>query len=158
MRRLELRVGSVLGIGLSLHASWFLVFALVVWVTMAGFGEIYPGLSGAVRLAMGLVTGLAFFVCLTLHELAHAVTARRFGIRVRGITLVLFGGVAEIDGEVPTPSREFAVALVGPAVSLALGAGFALLTRWASARNSPRTTNDAATSEPPPAAMRVARA
>ena len=78
---------------------------------------------------MGLVTGVALFMCLTVHELAHAVTARRFGIRVRGITLFVFGGVAEIEGEVPTPAREFAVALIGPAVSLALGAAFALGTR-----------------------------
>lgn len=137
MRRLDLRVGSVLGIGLSLHASWFLVLALVVWVTMNGFAEIYPELSSPVRFAMGLVSGLAFFVCLTVHELAHAVTARRFGIRVRGITLFLFGGVAEIDGEVPTPSQEFAVALVGPAVSLALGSAFALATTWASSGGWP---------------------
>jgi Zn-dependent protease len=117
---------------MSLHASWFLVFALVVWVTMTGFAEIYPELSAPVRLAMGLVTGAGFFVCLTIHELAHAVTARRFGIRVRGITLFLFGGIAEIEGEVPTPAREFAVALMGPASSLALGATFGLGTRWAS--------------------------
>ena len=130
MRRLDVRVGSILRIRLSLHVSWIVVFALVVWVATAGFAEIYPGLSGATRLLMGLVTGTAFFVCLTLHELAHAVTARRFGIRVRGIVLFLFGGVAEIEGEVPTPSSEFAVALVGPAVSVVLGAAFAVATRW----------------------------
>lgn len=127
MRRVGVRVGRVLGIELSLHASWFLVFALVVWVTTVGFGEIYPHLPPVLRLGMGLATGLAFFVCLTVHELAHAVTARRFGITVRGITLFLFGGVAEIDGEVPTPAREFAVALVGPAVSLVLGGATALV-------------------------------
>lgn len=137
MRRLDVRVGHVLGIGLSLHASWFLVFALVVWVTMAGFAEIYPELSAPVRLAMGLVTGVGFFACLTVHELAHAITARRSGIRVRGITLFLFGGIAEIEGEVPTPAREFAVALVGPASSLALGAAFGLGTQWANAAGWP---------------------
>ena len=131
MRRAQLRVGSILGVELSLHASWVLVFGLVVWVTATGFGEIYPDVTPAVRIAMGAVTGAAFFVCLTVHELAHAITARRFGIRVRGITLFLFGGVAEIEGEVSTPAREFAVALVGPAVSLALGGGFALGTLWA---------------------------
>jgi Zn-dependent protease len=131
VRRAAIQVGRVLGIELSLHASSFLVFGLVVWVTATGFGDVYPDLSPIVRGAMGLATGAAFFVCLTVHELAHAVTARRFGIRVRGITLFLFGGVAEIEGEVPTPAREFAVALVGPAVSLALGGAFALGTFWA---------------------------
>jgi Zn-dependent protease len=132
--RLAVRVGSVLGIGLSIHVTWIVVFALVVWVTTTGFVRIYPELSAPTRLAMGISTGLAFFGCLTAHELAHAVTARRFGIRVRGITLFLFGGVAEIEGEVPTPAREFAVALVGPAVSVVLGAAFALATRWAGSR------------------------
>jgi len=131
VRRAQLRVGRILGVELSLHASWVLVFALVVWVTAASFAEIYPNVAAPVRVVMGIVTGVAFFVCLTIHELAHAVAARRFGIRVRGITLFLFGGVAEIEGEVPTPSREFAVALVGPAVSLALGGAFALGTLWA---------------------------
>lgn len=131
MRRLELRAGSVLGIPLSLHVSWFLVLGLVIWATVTAFGEVYPELSLPVRTVMGLVTGLAFFGCLIAHELAHAVTARRFGIRVRGITLFLFGGIAQIDGEVPGPAREFAVALVGPAVSVALGAVFGLGAVWA---------------------------
>jgi Zn-dependent protease len=130
VRRFALGVGSIFGIQLSLHVSWFLVFGLVVWIAVAGFATLYPELSLAVRCAMGVATGLAFFVCLTAHELAHAVTARRFGIRIRGITLFLFGGVAEIEGEVATPAREFAVALVGPAVSVFLGGLFALGAVW----------------------------
>jgi Zn-dependent protease len=137
VRRFRLRVGHVLGIELWLHPSWFLVFGLVAWATASGFGELYPALSLRVRAAMGLVTGLAFFVCLTVHELAHAVTARRFGIRVHGITLFLFGGVAEIQGEVPTPAREFAVALVGPAVSMLLGGVFGIAAVLASQERSP---------------------
>lgn len=128
MRRASIRIGSALGVELSLHVTWFLVLGLVVWATATGFGDIYPDLAAPVRAGMGLVTGVVFFGCLTVHELAHAVTARRFGIRVRGITLFVFGGVAEIEGEVPTPAREFAVALIGPAVSLALAAAFALGT------------------------------
>lgn len=126
MRRVRVPAGRVLGIRLWLHPSWFLVLGLVVWATSVAFGEVYPRLAAPVRGAMGLVTGVAFFACLTVHEVAHALTARRFGIGVRGITLFLFGGVAEIDREVPTPAGEFAVALVGPAVSIVLGAVFGL--------------------------------
>ena len=126
MRRFSVRLGRVLGIELRLHASWFLVFGLVVWATSAGFGELHPRRSDVMHVAMGVVTGLAFFVCLTAHELAHSAVARRFDVHVRGITLFLFGGVAEIRGELPTPGREFAVALVGPAVSVLLGATFGL--------------------------------
>ena len=124
----------MLGIRLSIHTSWFVVFGLVVWGTTSAFADLYPEVSVVTRSLMGLVTGAVFFACLVLHELAHAVTARRLGIRVRGITLFLFGGVAEIEGEVPTPAREFAVALVGPAVSIASGCVFGLAAVWAGAR------------------------
>jgi Zn-dependent protease len=133
MRRFRIRVGSVAGIRLWIHASWFLVLGLVTWVSTVQFGEVYPDLSGAERLAMGAITGLAFFACLTAHEVSHSLVARRFGITVNGITLFLFGGVAEIDGEVPTPGREFAVALAGPATSVVLGSAAGMLAAGASA-------------------------
>jgi Zn-dependent protease len=139
VRRLSIPIGRVLGVRLALHASWFLVFGLVVWVTVSEFDGLYPRLGEPVHLAMGLVTGIAFFVCLTVHELAHAVVARRFGIHVRGITLFMFGGVAEIEGEVPSPSQEFAVALVGPATSILLGGVFALLAVGATDLGWPAT-------------------
>ena len=115
MRRFRIPIGRVFGIRLSLHASWFLVFALVTWTTVVAYGDAYPRLPGAERAAMGVVTGIAFFACLLANEISHAMVARRFGIRIRGIMLFMFGGVAEIEGEVPSPAREFAVALVGPA-------------------------------------------
>jgi Zn-dependent protease len=124
--RLRVPLGRVAGIRIGLHASWFLVFGLVVWLTASGFADIYPRMAVAERAVSALATGVAFFACLTVHELAHAVASRRFGIRVRGITLFLFGGVAEIEGEIDRPSTEFAVALVGPAASIVLGSGFGL--------------------------------
>ncbi len=126
MRRFRVPLGRVLGIRLWLHASWFLVFGLVTWATASEFADLYPRLPGAEIAAMSLGTAVAFFACLTVHELAHAVVSRRFGIVVRGITLFVFGGVAEIEGEIPTPATEFAVALVGPAVSLVLAGAFGL--------------------------------
>ncbi len=85
-----------------------------------------PGLPVVERLSMAAITGVAFFGCLAVHEVAHAVVARRFGVRVKSITLFLFGGVAEIEGELPTPGSEFAVALAGPATSVAIGSVLAL--------------------------------
>lgn len=123
------------GIQLWLHASWFVVFGLVAWLTASEFGDLYPRLSSPVHVGMGLTTGAAFFGCLTLHELAHALVSRRFGIVVRGITLFMFGGVAEIEGEIDAPATEFAVALIGPATSLGLGATFGLVALFASDRN-----------------------
>ncbi len=137
MRRFRIPIGRVLGINLWLHVSWFLVFGLVTWVTITEFTDVYPRLGPVVHVGMGIVTGLVFFACLTAHEISHAVVARRFGIEVRGITLFMFGGVAEISGEVPSPAREFAVALVGPATSVALGGVFALAAMWAHAVHRP---------------------
>lgn len=127
MRRIEVRVGSLAGIGLYLHASWFVVLGLVVWSTAGAFAEMYPELPWAERAGMGLGAGVAFFACLVVHELAHALAARRLGVAVRRITLFLFGGVAEIAGELPSASAEFAVALLGPATSLLLGSAFGLV-------------------------------
>lgn len=135
MERFRVPIGRVLGIRLWLHASWFAVLALVTWAAVMAFGEAYPELPIAERATMGIVTGVAFFGCLLAHEVSHAVVARRFGIEVRGITLFLFGGVAEIRGEVPTPSKEFAVALVGPATSLLLSGILGLSAAWSADRN-----------------------
>ena len=126
MRRLRFRLGSLLGIPLWIHVSWFAVLLLVVWSVTVEYGEVLPGLPVAERLSMAAITGVAFFGCLAVHEVAHAVVARRFGIHVRSITLFLFGGVAEIDGELPTPGSEFAVALAGPATSVAIGSVLAV--------------------------------
>jgi Zn-dependent protease len=131
VRRFRLPLGRILGIQLSLHGTWFAVLALVVWASERVFAQAYPGLPIAERWIMAVITGLAFFACLALHELSHAVVARRFGVAVRGITLFLFGGVAEIEGEVPSPGREFAVALVGPATSVTLASLFALASTGA---------------------------
>jgi len=130
VRRFRFRVGRLLGIPFSVHASWFLVLALAVWAVTVEFGAELPRLPLLERIAMAGITGLAFFSCLAIHEVAHAVVARRFGVRVRGITLFLLGGVAEIEGELPSPGAEFAVALAGPGTSIAIGSLFALASAW----------------------------
>ena len=131
MHRFRLRVARVLGIPIWVHGSWFVVLGLAVWAMTVAFRDVLPELPIAERLVMATVTGLTFFGCLCVHELAHAVVARRFGVRVRGITLFLLGGVAEIRGELPSPGAEFAVAAAGPGTSVAIGSVFALVAEWA---------------------------
>ena len=101
------------------------MFGLLAWASEVRYAASDPGLPLAERILMGALTAAAFFACLVLHELSHAVVARRFGVRVEGITLFLLGGVAQIDGQVPSASQEFAVALAGPALSLVVACGFA---------------------------------
>src|SRR5581483_2940232 len=83
-----------------------------------------PGHAPATYWAAGLVAALLFFGSLMAHEFAHAVVARRAGIEVKGLTLWLFGGVAHLGGEPRTPGDDLRIAVVGPATSLALAAGF----------------------------------
>ncbi|MBP7149356.1 MAG: site-2 protease family protein [Acidobacteria bacterium] len=111
--------------GFSVHVdlSWILVAALVTWSLASGFFPLrQPGLAPAWYWAMGLAGAAGLFASIVLHELAHAAVARRFGLPIRGITLFIFGGVAEMERDPPSPRAELLMALAGPACSAALGA------------------------------------
>jgi len=119
------RLGRVAGIEISAHWSWLLVVTLILWSLTDGvFPETNPGLSDGSYFAMALAATLLFFVSLTLHELGHAVEAKREGIAIDGITLWVFGGVARISGQFPSAGAELRVAVAGPVVSLVLGVVF----------------------------------
>jgi Zn-dependent protease/CBS domain-containing protein len=130
--RASLTFGKVFDIPIGVHSSWFVVFALVTWSLAAGYfpGE-YPGWSTATYWLVGLVTSLLFFGSVVAHELGHAVVALREGVQVRGITLFVFGGVAQIGREPSTAGAEFRIAAAGPLVSLLLGLGLSALGRSA---------------------------
>ena len=123
------RLGTIWGIPIGLHWSLLLVFGLLTW-SLAGsyFPAEYPGLTPGLRLGLAAFTGVLFFASILLHELGHAWVALREGIPVKGITLFIFGGVAEIGAPTKTPGAEFRIAVGGPLVSLALFALFQLLT------------------------------
>jgi Zn-dependent protease/predicted transcriptional regulator len=97
-----------------------------VWsLASAVFPDTNPGLSDGTYAAMAVVAALLFFVCLLLHELGHAVQARRDRVAIEGITLWMLGGVAKLTGRVPSAGAELRIALAGPLVSLVLGLAFA---------------------------------
>jgi Zn-dependent protease/CBS domain-containing protein len=116
----------LLGIPIGVDASWLVILALLTWTLVGEFRKI-EGLSPAASWLLGLVTALGFFACIVLHEMGHAVVARRRGIPIRGITLFLFGGVAELEGEPKDAPSEFLMAIAGPLVSLVLAAAFWIL-------------------------------
>ena len=88
-----------------------------------------PGLSDSAYLAMAVAAAVLFFTSLLLHELGHALQARREGVEIDGITLWLFGGVARFRGMFPSAGAEFRIAIAGPLVSLAIGVVF-VLAAW----------------------------
>lgn len=126
------------GIPIGVHWTWLFVFGLVVWsLARSLFPATYPGLDDASYLAMGAVAGILFFVSILLHELGHAVTAIREGMKIEGITLWLFGGVARFTGTFPSPGAEFRIAAAGPAVSIAIAASLWLASLATSALGAP---------------------
>jgi Zn-dependent protease/CBS domain-containing protein len=122
-RRIELF--KAFGFPINLDPSWFFI-AVLLTLSLAQqyFPATYRGLPPATYWAMGLAGALGLFASVVLHELSHALVARRHGLRIRGITLFLFGGVAEMADEPPTPKSEFWMAIAGPVASLLLGLAF----------------------------------
>src|SRR5918996_402340 len=118
-------IGRFGGVEVRLHWSLLAVVALIVWSLADGvFPDQNPGLSDGTYIAMAIVAAFFFFASLLLHELGHARQARRDGMEIAGITLWLFGGVAQFKGSFPSAGAEFRVAIAGPLVSLGLGIVF----------------------------------
>ncbi|MHB8593915.1 MAG: site-2 protease family protein, partial [Acidimicrobiales bacterium] len=125
--RQSVRLGTFAGVDVGVNWSVLVIFALVTWELAA---IVFPGTYGsgprAVYWVAAVVAAVLFFASLLAHEVSHAVVARHDGVGVRSITLWLFGGVAQLEGEAHTPGADFRIAAVGPATSIALGGVFAV--------------------------------
>lgn len=123
MRFSSWQIGHALGIPIRVHASWFVVFFLVTWTLATGYlPDSLPGLSPERYWAMGGMAAVLLFLSVLLHELGHSYVALCYRIPIDRITLFIFGGVAHMRKEAPTPLAEFLIAVAGPAVSVVLGA------------------------------------
>lgn len=121
------RVGSIAGSDVLVSSTWFLVAGLIAFLMAPRVEQIEPGL-GPMKYVVGVLFAVVLYGAILLHEASHAVVARRFGFRIRSITLHFLGGATEIDGEARRPSQEFWIAVVGPVTSLAVGG--AALALW----------------------------
>jgi Zn-dependent protease/CBS domain-containing protein len=115
------RIGRVFGIDIAFDPSWIFIVLLMTWSLTVAFSRWHPQWGLGVSVFVALVAALLFFASVLLHELAHSLVARRFGVPVRSITLFLFGGVSNIEREPPSPKAEFLTAVVGPLTSIGLG-------------------------------------
>lgn len=119
----RIKIFTISGFDVHVDLSWFIVLILITWSLAVGFFPFHlPGQSPATYWTMGLIGALGLFASIILHELAHSVVARRFGVPMNGITLFIFGGVAEMSEEPPSPKAEFNLAIAGPLASVAIGA------------------------------------
>ena len=117
------RVCSLLGFPIYLDLSWFAIVVLITWSLATGVvPQQIEGLTTSTYWIMGVVGAMGLFASILAHELGHAVVARRFDLHMRGITLFIFGGVAEMSDEPPSAKSEFFVAIAGPIVSILISA------------------------------------
>jgi Zn-dependent protease/predicted transcriptional regulator len=125
--RSSFRLGSLFGISILVHFTWFVIFVLITLSMVGHFTAALPELSVAAQWLVGLTASLLFFGSVVFHELAHSLLAIRYGHPVRAITLFIFGGVSQIESEAKKPSTEIWVALVGPLASFLLAVVFGAL-------------------------------
>jgi len=122
-RRIDLF--SLLGFQVRIDLSWVIIAVLVAWSLSTGlFPFLYEGLSKGTYLIMGLIGALGLFLSIIVHEFSHSLVARKYGIPMKGITLFIFGGMAEMSDEPPSPRAEFMMAAVGPLSSIVIAGVF----------------------------------
>ncbi|HDQ04121.1 MAG TPA: CBS domain-containing protein [Deltaproteobacteria bacterium] len=122
---------KLLGFEIKIDFSWLILAALITWSLASGlFPEYYKDLPASTYWWMGVAGAAGLFLSIVLHELAHSVVARNYGINMRGITLFIFGGVAEMGSDPPSPRAEFFMAIVGPLSSGAIGLFFLFMIYW----------------------------
>lgn len=116
----SLRIGTLVGVNVYVSTTWFIIAAIFTVALGPAIEQARPGLGG-MRFVAGFCFVVLFYLSVLLHEMSHAVAAKRFGIEVRSITLSFLGGATEIDGEAASPRQEFWIAFVGPVTSIAVG-------------------------------------
>ena len=117
-----------MGFEVKLDFSWVFIATLVVWsLATAYFPKELAGLSPDIYWLMAVVAMLGLFFSIIFHELAHSLVARLFGLKIKGITLFIFGGMAEMANDPKTPTTELMMAIAGPIGSFVLAGAFYLI-------------------------------
>ncbi len=123
--RQSIRLGTFFGIAVGVNWSVILILALFAWNLADYVLPPQGGSPDAADWVAGVIGAVVLLASLLAHEVSHSLVARRNGIGVRSITLFLFGGVAQLEGEAHSPGADFRIAAVGPATSLVLAGFFA---------------------------------
>jgi Zn-dependent protease len=113
----SIQLARLFGIRIGVSASWFVVLFLFIFILSSSFQDVLEG-SDTQAYVVAVAAALLFFVSLILHELGHALAARRSGIQVTGIDLWFFGGIAKMSRDTRSPREELWVAISGPLVTL----------------------------------------
>ena len=128
MSRGSVRIGRLAGIPIGVQPLWIVIVALITWsLGAAYYPEQVSGSPPAAAYALGMLSALLLFASILLHELGHAIVARRHGVEIEEIDLWLLGGVARMKGYPKTAGDELRFAIAGPAVTLVIAAAFGAL-------------------------------
>jgi Zn-dependent protease/CBS domain-containing protein len=118
-------VFRLFGIPVRVDFSWLLILFMITYSLAVGyFPAQLPGFTAPTYWGMGFVGAMGLFASILFHEFSHALVARHYQLKIDGITLFIFGGVAEMEDEAASPKVEFLMAAVGPLASLILAALF----------------------------------
>lgn len=121
----RLKLFKLFGFEVGIDMSWIILAILVAWSLSVGFFPFkYKNLSTGTYWLMGIVGAVGLFLSIILHEFCHSLVARRAGMQMKGITLFIFGGVAQMGDEPPSALSEFFIAIAGPIASLLIGGAF----------------------------------
>ena len=119
---------TVFGFEIKVDISWLLLAALITWSLATGlFPGYYKDLPQSAYWWMGIAGAVGLFLSIIFHELTHSLVARRYGVSMKEITLFIFGGVAHMEEDPPSPKAEFMIAVVGPLSSCLLAISAFLL-------------------------------
>ena len=121
----RIKLFKLFGFEVGIDLSWILLAVLVAWSLSVGlFPFRYQNLPTQTYWIMGIVGAIGLFFSIIFHEMFHSLVARKYGMPMKGITLFIFGGVAEMGDEPPGPRAEFMMAIVGPLSSILIGIFF----------------------------------
>ena len=116
----SIQLARLFGIRIGASPSWFVVLFLMIYYLSGVFDTALEGNSNDTAYVVAVIGALLFFVSLVLHELGHALVARRNGIGVSSIELWFFGGLAKLTRDPTSPGVDFRISAAGPAVTLAI--------------------------------------
>ena len=115
----SIKLFKLFGFEVRVDLSWVIIAILIAWSLSIGFFPFhYKNLSAQVYWSMGIIGALGLFLSVIFHEMCHSLVARSYGIPMKGITLFIFGGVAEMGDEPHSPRAEFTMAIAGPLSSI----------------------------------------
>ncbi|HEV7807572.1 MAG TPA: site-2 protease family protein [Solirubrobacteraceae bacterium] len=118
----SIQIARLFGIRIGASPSWFIVFGVLIFLLSNYFRDIIVGGSSTGGYFVAVAAVMLFFASIVLHELGHALVARRLGIGISGIDLWFFGGIAKMSRDSDSPGTEFKIAIAGPAVTFLIAA------------------------------------